>query len=652
MMQQERRRRAARLDPMRAYGTAPGSDGSQPAGDGSSGGSGARRGAGAAEAAGDAFSARSLVHHAARAGPGLEDAVSDASAGFVPRSFISSRSKRAAPVAAAAADFMDEAERAALAKGAGKPLRCSPQYDSHSSPLGNGASGGAVASLGKVVRAEDSFAGMVTQAVVESVAAGSTERGKARHGSTEVERKGLQLLRTLGWREGGGIGARAVKVRGAAAGEPGATKVVLLTGGEEVDVYAPQVRPRLSRRGVGYGGAGGRLDTGPARSTPNQSLLENSQRPKLLSDVIAARQETAGAMYTHEGPGAYVMDDADGDGDDIYDDGPQREGGGSRLFTSTLRDRGALGGARALSRDAAMHEQREKREKQRLGMSMAHARSEHDSTLSLFAARPKEAPKVAESVELVAAHQVGHMRVAALADVLDETTLDVPAEFDGVHVFENVAAATGGVGPAPPPAPPPRNAEVRRAADTLAAFVVKNGPDFEEIARDRNAGNRAFVFLFGGEGAAYYAFKKHELGAKLREDEARTAALAATAAAAASGLGAQASAYPEAATTLREREAIMRDDAELRRPAPPYVAGAGQTGAVAGVPAPPSVAGAGFNMGDRFAPAGAAVEATAPGPATGRKVCARHRAGRAATSRPMYVRPVVHSSWRVFASPN
>jgi len=58
--------------------------------------------------------------------------------------------------------------------------------------------------------------------------------------------------------------------------------------------------------------------------------------------------------------------------------------------------------------------------------------------------------------------------------------------------------------------------------DILSGFVVKNGPQFEDMARQKQANDPKFGFLFGGEpgseaalGKAYYEWKKRCLsGAK------------------------------------------------------------------------------------------------------------------------------------------
>lgn len=63
---------------------------------------------------------------------------------------------------------------------------------------------------------------------------------------------------------------------------------------------------------------------------------------------------------------------------------------------------------------------------------------------------------------------------------------------------------------APPPAaapPPPDDLALRKAIETLAVFVARNGPAFEALALRHNAGDAAFRFLSGGEGAEYYRWR-------------------------------------------------------------------------------------------------------------------------------------------------
>ena len=62
-----------------------------------------------------------------------------------------------------------------------------------------------------------------------------------------------------------------------------------------------------------------------------------------------------------------------------------------------------------------------------------------------------------------------------------------------------------------PAVPAPANEKVLHNIETLARYVSKNGPAFEEIARQRNTADPAFAFLRGGEGAVYYAWKVKQL---------------------------------------------------------------------------------------------------------------------------------------------
>lgn len=41
----------------------------------------------------------------------------------------------------------------------------------------------------------------------------------------------------------------------------------------------------------------------------------------------------------------------------------------------------------------------------------------------------------------------------------------------------------------------------------MAQFVARNGPEFEEMTKNKQKGNPKFDFLFGGEYYPYYRFK-------------------------------------------------------------------------------------------------------------------------------------------------
>lgn len=49
--------------------------------------------------------------------------------------------------------------------------------------------------------------------------------------------------------------------------------------------------------------------------------------------------------------------------------------------------------------------------------------------------------------------------------------------------------------------------ELRNIIDKLAQFVARNGPEFEEMTKNKQKDNPKFSFLFGGEYYNYYKYK-------------------------------------------------------------------------------------------------------------------------------------------------
>ncbi|KAI5711825.1 hypothetical protein M8J75_003386 [Diaphorina citri] len=56
------------------------------------------------------------------------------------------------------------------------------------------------------------------------------------------------------------------------------------------------------------------------------------------------------------------------------------------------------------------------------------------------------------------------------------------------------------------PKPPP-DVESKNIIDKLAQFVARNGPEFEQMTKEKQAGNAKFAFLFGGEYFNYYQYR-------------------------------------------------------------------------------------------------------------------------------------------------
>ena len=54
---------------------------------------------------------------------------------------------------------------------------------------------------------------------------------------------------------------------------------------------------------------------------------------------------------------------------------------------------------------------------------------------------------------------------------------------------------------------PPDDMEVKNIIDKLALFVARNGPEFEQMTKNKQEGNPKFSFLYGGENYHYYTYK-------------------------------------------------------------------------------------------------------------------------------------------------
>lgn len=49
--------------------------------------------------------------------------------------------------------------------------------------------------------------------------------------------------------------------------------------------------------------------------------------------------------------------------------------------------------------------------------------------------------------------------------------------------------------------------ELRNIIDKLAQFVARNGPEFEQMTKNKQKDNPKFSFLFGGDYFNYYQYK-------------------------------------------------------------------------------------------------------------------------------------------------
>ena len=53
---------------------------------------------------------------------------------------------------------------------------------------------------------------------------------------------------------------------------------------------------------------------------------------------------------------------------------------------------------------------------------------------------------------------------------------------------------------------PPADQDLRNIIDKLAQFVARNGPEFENMTKNKQKNNPKFSFLFGGEHYHYYNY--------------------------------------------------------------------------------------------------------------------------------------------------
>ena len=53
----------------------------------------------------------------------------------------------------------------------------------------------------------------------------------------------------------------------------------------------------------------------------------------------------------------------------------------------------------------------------------------------------------------------------------------------------------------------PADPELKNIIDKLANFVARNGPEFEQMTKQKQKGNPRFSFLYGGDHFNYYQYK-------------------------------------------------------------------------------------------------------------------------------------------------
>lgn len=66
---------------------------------------------------------------------------------------------------------------------------------------------------------------------------------------------------------------------------------------------------------------------------------------------------------------------------------------------------------------------------------------------------------------------------------------------------------------------PPEDEELHNIIDKLAQFVARNGPEFEQMTKDKQKENPRFYFLFGGEFYNYYKFRVNSEQMTIRNNQ-------------------------------------------------------------------------------------------------------------------------------------
>ena len=67
--------------------------------------------------------------------------------------------------------------------------------------------------------------------------------------------------------------------------------------------------------------------------------------------------------------------------------------------------------------------------------------------------------------------------------------------------------------------PPPPDGDQKNIIDKLAQFVARNGPEFENMTKNKQKGNPKFQFLFGGDYYHYYMYKVNTEQAIIRQQQ-------------------------------------------------------------------------------------------------------------------------------------
>ncbi|KAL0047130.1 hypothetical protein WJX82_007461 [Trebouxia sp. C0006] len=382
--------------------------------------------------------------------------------GWQPKTFKSSRDKRSGDRQQNVEDFMDEDELELRQKSS---VQTKAEYDTF---------GDTATELARKAAAADAHArpslipGPVFQDLIAPV----------------PDSVGVRLLQKMGWRQGKGVGTADISAadkstKGSRWGR------VAGVGVDNTPLYA--LKPKEGLHGLGFD---------PFKDAEVFRKAKGALEPQSKQAVTGAKS-TRGVAF---GSGAADEDDSYGMMEDY-------------VVEETDKRRGLL-------------------------FEVAEGSDEDDMPLVMGRRVQKAEPyRLTGAADPLAIQSKEHGRqpgsfIAGFVKGADATPFavfpapKVPASYQPVHKFAGplLTGATASKHQQTGPAiPAPADATILRNINTLARYVSKNGPAFEEIARTRNATDPSFAFLRGGEGAAYYTWKVQQLSASPNQVQSASA---------------------------------------------------------------------------------------------------------------------------------
>lgn len=436
--------------------------------------------------------------------------------GWAPSTFRSSRSDRGAAKPQSVEQFFDEDELEDLKR---TNLQTSTTYDTFGDTAAEAARR---AVLDESQSRPSAIPGLLPDEAVAPVAEGI----------------GIQLLQRMGWRQGKGIGAAGPARQQDTSRSSSRWGTVAGVGPENTPLHL--VKPKHDVYGLGYDPFRGAEEFRLAQQRREEAAYPNAHSSGRGKGGRSAAGGGRGGVIRQRGVafGTGVMDEDDSFGilEDYvtHDDVESYEASaglmdkeGMPLGRGPRVDKIGLGDRLALQGFAYEIQDQEESE------------GDDDGVLNRAAKRhrPLQITGPAAPLALQSAQHAKHKSlipgfVLASGDAMQRPAFypppQIPADYIPIHRPAAAASkppegADGGGSSAPvpgakfpvPPGPavaPPHDPGLRQEIERLAFFVAKNGLSFESLAREQqtraaSSGTRGPMFLLGGEGAAFYAWK-------------------------------------------------------------------------------------------------------------------------------------------------